>query len=515
MFDWLRPKKSTVKVAAGTFRRLVDRYLATVPSPNRTLPQLERGREEYQQLRPWERLTAIAIGRDMHRNQSKFVTMENLRRQLVAGKVKAQFNTADDAWNAAAGEYFNTEFGRDSVYGIPRMHFAELVQHIEAAKLREGDILIAYDDDLFVGSGKLMIFEADQLVNVLPGDWASEKNPYRDCIQKDGVILDDFGAVRGYIVSRANAADERQPSGNLTSLPLDRALLIDTENAVLAMYRYRINQIRGVPEFLPVSTDMEDSDNMRKSELLTAKNMSKRLASVKHSDATSAMLDELAQLSMENVDDTAAAEVPEKKLERYRNFEEDGGAIVEYLQEGDSIDFHDATRPNLDTTAFYDHMNDTAGAAMGLAAGYTRMKVTNSYTAHRAESLLTWGAVRNYQKIAEWQYLDWIAEKVIDRAIRRGDVPPAPAGWRRKISWALPEMPAIDPQKDVAAVATKLKNGLTTYRQELGPDWRNTLTELASELAEIRELGIPAAILETVAGAPAVTEIELEPDTEV
>lgn len=524
MFDFLRPKKKKPSAALDQIRKLLkdlkktryqNRYKATELSNNRAMPRLDHGSEEWE-LDAQYRLRGIAIGRDLHRNNSQYVTLENLRRVFTSGKVLAQFKTSDEAWNTAAGKYFNIRFSRDCMYNVPRMNFAELCQHIEAAKMREGDCLIVYDDGIIADSGKIFLVEADQLVNV--SDWSNPENPFRNYTQSNGVILDEFGRVAGYICTRENLANKikslrggRQP-GIMASLPLSQCWLVPVESAVLAMYRYRAGQIRGVPEFLPVSIELDDSDNMRKSELDTAKLASKRLGAITRSAATSGLEASLAALAAENdlLDEdpenttgqqSADSEAGTVELPRYQKYEDDAAAIMEYLEEGDDVKFFDSTRPNLDTQSFYNSMSETAGAALGTAAGFSHMKVTNSYTAHRAESLLTWVQVENKQRIAEWQYLDWLAEKVIRRAVRLGHLPPPPDDWTADIAWSLPKMPEIDPQKDVAATALKLKNGLTTYEEILGPTWRKTLSKLAAETAFARESGIPLAVLETVAGA--------------
>ena len=183
--------------------------------------------------------------------------------------------------------------------------------------------------------------------------------------------------------------------------------------------------------------------------------------------------------------------------------EQADGSIVEYMEPGDHIVTPPSDRPNLDVAQFYAAVNDEAGAAFGLAQGFSRMQVNSSYTAHRGETNLTIANISAAQKRAERQWLDWLAAKVIDFYIRQNwsGLQNPPAGWRRKIGWSFPKIPNVDPQREVNADATALKNGLKTYREILGPGWRDHFDELAAETAYAREKGLPLAILETVAGA--------------
>ena len=135
------------------------------------------------------------------------------------------------------------------------------------------------------------------------------------------------------------------------------------------------------------------------------------------------------------------------------------------------------------------------------------MRVTNSYTAHRGESLLTWSAIYDRQKQLERTLLDWLAIRVIEYGMEHGFIPAAaPDGWRTLVSWDLPTMPPIDEKTSIDAQSAALKSGLTTYRELLGSDWEDHMRELAAELKLARELELPISPLETVSGAPAPTE---------
>jgi capsid protein len=153
---------------------------------------------------------------------------------------------------------------------------------------------------------------------------------------------------------------------------------------------------------------------------------------------------------------------------------------------------------------FYRARNADAAAALGLARGYAEMAVTNSYTAHRGESLLTWATIYDRQKTLERTLLDWLAVKVLERAVDRGELAAPPdTAWRHLISWDLPTMPPINEKASIDSQAAALKAGLTTYKDLLGSDWDEKIRQLATETDLIRSLGLPLAYLETVSGAPA------------
>lgn len=490
---------------------------------------IERGNEEKTQLKPFDRLQAIAMGRDLNRNNPAAITILEQRKVLTVGHVKAQFNTPDDEWNKVASEFFNTDWASDCFHDEPA-YLADIAQLIELARMREGDILVAFDDFL-LNSGKVMVFEADQLVSVAPGDWDNpavnakwryevtdeQGNPVLDgegkpvskpYFQDSGVITDQYRRVVGYIVNSLNLADEMR--GAIT-LPYSDVLIIPIECARLVKHRFRIGQRRGVPSLLPVAGNLADIDEMIRSELSTARMRSKIMAFVtRNADSVSAeqaatleaLFSKLDQAAPGTTEREAAAAEVVQELKKYPKLEEGTGGFTEYLEEGDKVEMPAIDRPNLDTTSFHDHLADSAGASQGLARGYSRMAVASSYTAHRGETCMTHRHIRNHQKQHEHGYLDWLAIKVTEWAVGKGILAPGPAGWKRKISWDMPEPDAIDAEKEAKADAVNQKNGKISLRDLLGPAWREKLEETAECLAYAKELGIPLSMFETVAGAP-------------
>ena len=507
--------------SAGRPPVILARYDAVRMTGNRHRRIMDRGTEESEFL-PYDRMYAITLGRDMHRNQARYVALEKMISRMTAGTVRCQVNTPDKAWNDAAERFFNRVFARDCLMQIPRQHLSELCQQLVASMIREGDVLVVFDaPGVAVGSGRLLVFEADQLVRMEDADFAAR---YPRCRQECGVIINEYGCTVGYIVSVLRLDDQQRFRPNtLTTLSGDKCLVFGTDDAVLLAARYRPGQVRGVPEMLPVSICLDDADEMVKSELLTSKMGSKNYATVYQSESTQNAANDgemirqmVAQEQAGNLDPAtgqildpdAAAAIGAKAPERthYESIDHNDSAIVTYLEGKDRLDIQTPTRPNLHVDEFYRSRTSDAASALGIARGYGEMAVTNSYTAHRGESLLTWSAIYDRQKQLERTLLDWLATKVIEHGITLGEVPAsAPADWSMMISWEMPVMPAIDERTAVEAQAASLKAGLTTYKELLGSEWAEKLEELAKEKDLIEQLGLPLAIMETVSGAQAVT----------
>ena len=493
----------------------VYRAIKTMREGLRRSVSIERNDEDREHLNGFDRLTAVAMGRDLNRNSSKAITILNQRAALTVAEVKAQFNSSDPDWNKAANFYFNNTFARDCYYRTPE-HLAQVAEWVELAKIREGDILVVFDDFL-TGSGKLLLWEADQLVSVVAGDW-EQQTLYCDntpdgkkaMFQQDGVVRDQFGKVVAYTVIRDNPAD-KNTRGRVTA-PLADVTIVPAESARVVRHTVRPGQVRGVPVLLPVSDDLADIEDMVKSELATAKTRSKIMAFVKHSAEEMERIENKAFLKAiaERTGEDNTEDQQVVKRSRYRQLEEGLGGIVEYCDDGDTIDIPGVDRPNLDVGTFFNFAGDNAGAALGLAQGYTRMAVAGSYTAHRGETCLTFRHIRREQKKHEHDWLDWLAVKVVEFAIDAGKLPAGPESWQGSISWRMPSADVIDPQKEAAAEQQDMKNGKRNLRDIIGPDWKEKLEETAEILAFAREKGVPLSMFETVAGAAAEIGTELE-----
>lgn len=543
------------KMTADEIRRgvlnILAKYRAIEQSREgvRRRPPIEYGNEE-SILSNFDRLQAVAIGRDLERNNPKAITITRQRCALIFGKCKAQFNTAADDWNAAASKIFNINFARDC-WLSDQAHLETVAQWVEAALIREGDILLAFDDFL-LDTGKLAIWEADQLVCPAEADWKRCEHPWhwsdetgaKHAFDVDqGVVIDQFGRTVAFCVSNLHFADRTHDRAGAV-LPLSSCLVIPAGQARLVRRRFRPGERRGVPALLPVAGNLADIEEMVQSELSTARMRSKIMAWVKRSKDAGMPADAAAEVAAflekaesganynEALDQAAQAaangaaaqgeagqaeEVPAPAPDRteYRHISEAVGGMLDYLDDGEDVTVPSIDRPNLNAAAFFDALGDTAGASLGLARGYTRMAVSSSYTAHRGETCMTDRHIRIAQKQHEHDWLDWLAVKVISRAIARGELAEGPKGWESAISWAMPRPDAIDPEKEARAETLAMKNGAKTLRDVAGPDWRRKFADFAAQLKVARELGIPLAVFETVAGAvAAVPEVEEEPVTE-
>lgn len=456
------------------------------------------------QLNNVQRLYAVNLARDSERNFSIAKSiLKQLRNNVVGADAKIQINTNDE-FSKEATSWFNKKFFKNCDFRSTE-DFSKICRNVFAAKKREGDVLVVFDDGLFnlkkEGTGKIVLYDADQIC-----DLTNAKDLPAGATQEGGVIRDSFGREIGYIVAKKRGL-QQVDSKDATIFRRDP----DDEDANsirLIKSTFRVNQGRGTADMLSGVADMLDCYEMRSKELQTAKVAASLAGTVEREEAITDFDDERFDPTNDNPDDSAGVTntLPETQTApaNYERMESLTGGFFDYLAKGDKLTLHDIKRPNVHMAEFLDHVVDSAGAVFGLAHSYARMKADASYTAFRGDMILSWVSIYVEQKDLEREFLDWIAVRAIRWAIKTGAIrASAPVDWQEKISWHMPSMPFVDELKERQANAAALKNGEKDFSDLIGPDWRDKFASLAEQLEEARSLNLPLGVFEQKSGGSA------------
>lgn len=470
--------------------------------------RIETGGEEHV-LPPRQRLMGLNLVRDSQRNMPQARGLAKTMRVNVVGSYgKLRFN-ATGPFFTEAQNWFNSVWARAADF-LDGTSWRECLQLVVYAIAHEGDFVAVFDDGILSGrpggTGRLAFWEADQICNLTEADFAPLKQA--GFTQAAGVIFDRHGRKVGVICSRNRGATETERK-HAVILTRDPDAPQDAVNWVHVRRKFRLRQGRGVGDAVTAMQTMLDSHEILGYELQTTKLAASRYATVyekesSESDEPSGFADLAAAADQVTSGDAPAPLTPDEAdqvaadaLERYT------GGNVDYMQAGDKVEFDPANRPNNNLAPFLDYTTDVSGAAFGLAHAYARMRADTSYTAFRGDMCMTWMTFADFQQFLEDSFSDWGAIQAIRWGIAHGHITePAPEGWAASIAWQYPKMPAVDEQKEQAATAQRLKNGLALYRELIGPHWREHFAQLGEEIRLAREMGIPLSLLETVAGAP-------------
>lgn len=459
-----------------------------------------------------QRLQGVNLARDLERNYSVAKSLFKQGRNNVVGSLgKIQVNTDDD-FGKEATKWFNKSFFENCDFRSTE-DFSKLTRNIWAAKKREGDILVYFDDGSQLnvkpgGTGKILLYEADMICDL------NAKELPAGVTQEGGVLRDEFGREVGYVVSKKRG--QTNINKNDLALIFRRNPDDESENMCkLIKATFRANQGRGSAEILSAVADMLDCYEMRSKELQSAKVAASLAGTVEREEAVTDYDDLRLDPTNENPADgtTTAPTLPEAQTEpaNYERMESLTGGYFDYLAKGDKLTLHDIKRPSVHMAEFIDHVTDAAGSVFGFAHAYARMRADTSYTAFRGDMVLSWVSIYVEQKDLEREWLDWIGTRAIKWAIRQRKIKATPPeDWESKISWHLPTMPFVDEVKERQANALALKNGEKTFSELLGPDWKTKFAAFAAELEYARTLGLPLSVFEQKSGGMAGQESKTE-----
>ena len=475
----------------------VSQYDATKSSVKRRQPVTERTNEDG--VYPMRlRSKGVNIGRDLERNHAPAKGIIHQFKVNVVGTLgKLQVNLKNDKGKEAT-DYFNQDWAKDCDYRDD-VHFSTQCQNVVSSVMREGDLLAFIDDGLVDDSGKLMHWEADQIMPLSePALKASKK--FSKASQENGILRGKWGKILAYVCSTKRG---------MTVIPeLKDALILPREKARLVKNPWRLNQGRGVPSILTSATNFTDLYEILSKELQSAKVAAGQYASVERGNAVTDWDNPASNPEHlpENTGKTAI-EVADESANKddstdlnYDRLESHTGGFVDYLNAGDKVNIPDIKRPNIHLMEFIGTVLGHAGASVGLASAYSLLKAQGSYTAFRGDMILSWVTFYAMQKWLERTYADWVARKVLTWAQRKKNIGKLPKGWERSLSWQWPTMPHVDEAREESATQNALKNATIDYAALLGPDWRNKLTAYGEQLDFARGKKLPLSVFETASG---------------
>ena len=476
----------------------------------RPVPRIEFGAEDAQ-LPAWDRLRAIARGRSLHRNYGQVQGWEWVWANNVVGTCpKIHFNTSDPAWNKQAARWFNRVWagmcdGRTKPGLRARRHLGDLTRLELQTVLREGDVLCYFDAAGTVpgGDGQCFYWEGDQLVRLT--DWDACKADIARLLgmpgepqQCDGVILDAWGRPWAYCVHAGYGQ---------TSVPRAQATILPVENTILLACPWRLSEVRGVSQLLPIYSDVEDARGFRSAVLQRAKIQANLALFVETEDA---MAKSLARSDAGEPDPLNAGSPDAPAYRNYRNLEKWVRGAIAYGNPGDKIHALALAGDSPELAAITDDVIQRAGFAQGLARMHATGRADASYSAAMAEGSMDALTFAYWQKWVERYSLDWKARQAIQWAMQTGRLP-ANGEWADFMWTDWPEAPGINPDREASARATRLANGELDYSTLLGPDWQARFEAIAAQLDYARSLNIPLAMLKNMPGAAPIVPPDPNP----
>ena len=366
-------------------------------------------------------------------------------------------------------------------------------------------MVLMFDDGLIEDSGKVIVYEPDEIGNTT--EEALVRHYGKSARQSLGRVYNSNGRFIGAIVSRSQRGETIFQPDQSYFLRRDPDASMFDSFWLMPRNVFRVSQGRGIS---PLSTSLStiiDLEDLCGYELAAAKKNSQTLAqvlqdsSVSNEDAVvpstfdettdfENMTDEeIEKASKEEVDN----QVQTVALERVNA----AGCIYQVMPENYKMELLDTKHPNQNMPAFINWLATKSAAPFGLSEQFATFMPKGAD--FRANQLFSERAFEEAQKFLE-QICDWTLYRWAIWANKRGLISRAPETFIQDVAWSWPKMDELDELQHQNAVEKKIKNMVGSYKEELGPDWKEKLLTIKEEIDWFKKNGLAHPSFEMKSG---------------
>ena len=438
-----------------------------------------------------EAMRTTADARNLYRNYCQAKSMVNqLLMNVIGNGNRVIFDTGNEQWDEDANYWFESEWGA-SCDGRDDRHIHDLNKLFLASVIREHDCVVWFDRGGLIDAGKIFYWETDQIASISDKEfdkrrktiarrigWTGRASSLR---QESGVVFSNrSGKALGYFVT---------PKRGQTIVKWDDVTVLPRGAARMIKNKWRLIQSRGIADILTCATNLIDNYEMLGAELQSAKTAARLAIKIKTTDAHQ-VANARADSSSGQLDNVSITDDDSPAFTTYKNFEKLSNGAIEYMEPDDDAEIMENKRPASHMQAFISENSIASGASMGLTRVYSLMKADASFSAVKGEMNLAEVTFKSWQKFMERYVLKWEVEEAIPYAIATGQLPAAPANWKRSYEFDHPKQKSLDEDKQTRSDERALRTGQKNRKQIHGPDWRNFDKQRKLEEAHQKAQGV-------------------------
>lgn len=340
-------------------------------------------------------------------------------------------------------------------------------------------------------------------VKLIEGDLVRNKIDHPDMGKiRGGIELDDDGAPVAYWVMKPHMYSGSYDYGEWTRVPAFGARS-GRRNMIHLIERERVGQRRGMPMLANVIELLKQITRLTEAELMAAVVSSFFTVFVKREAGQDAGLMDMFDEESESILDKSgdSSSMGANPIKEDDNLFEMGPGIVNEMDEGQSIETADPSRPNDKFNDFFLSIVKQIGAAIEMPYEQLLMVFNSSYSASRGALLEAW---KFYRIRRSWLaknfcqpiYEEWLSEAVsIGRVGAPGffDDPLVRKAWAGSL-WVGQGQGQINPVDETKAALMRVQGYLSTYEDEYlsmtGGDWDQTVVRLARQNRKLERNGL-------------------------
>ena len=468
--------------------------------------QRERGMTEHRNedeiLNVYGRGMMLDLARNAARNSSTFTgILKQFDLNAIGtkgGKAIFDFDNADQIKEQFA------KWTRDADF-FDGLSFNTVLKLILKTYILGGDMVLMFDDGLIEDSGKLVIYEPDEIGNTTGDALASHYG--MSAKQSLGRVYNGNGRFIGAIVSRSQrGADVFDPSKSYFLRRDPDASMFDSF-WMMPRNVFRVAQGRGVSPMAASLATIIDLEDLCGFELAAAKKNSQTLAQVLQNTSVT---NEDAIMPSAFDAGTDFSSMTDEEIEAATNAEINGnvqtmaldrvnaaGCIYQVMPENYKMELLDTKHPNQNMPSFINWLATKSAAPFGLSEQFATFMPKGAD--FRANQLFSERTFEEAQKFLE-QICDWTLYRWSLWANKRGLINRKPDTFIADVAWSWPKMDELDELQHQNAVEKKIKNMVGSYKEELGPDWKEKLMTIKEEIDWFKQNGLAHPSFEMKSG---------------
>jgi len=489
--------KFLVEVAPGyAFRRIADKsaiqeaqgspmmygpgtaYAGVIDTRRRTYQAWQRalvGTEEFA-LGEYDRDTLRLECRDLYRNNEIVRGAVNRFIEYAVWKgIKPQAHTRDEAWNQRAENWWNDIYSKTCDHRqLAGVDLVTLQKMVISHRMIDGDCGF-----ILLQNGQIQPVESALIAT--PQKFAADESITQ------GIRRTKGGILTGYFVcprSQGGAVDK------------SRSQFVRKENMLFCFEPDRIDQVRGVSRLAPAVAKLRDYDE-------TDENVLNKIKL----DAMQQFVRKVRKILPNQRGRGAYTKTNSDGKDQQRVEKQDWGR-VHNIGVDEEMEAFEGKTPSREYVDYMKHELQAIAACLDIPYEFLMLIFTEgSFSSQRA------ALIHSKHIFTEWH--DWVIKVFLQplwnwriaKAIKEGDLPPAPVDkngrsewWR--VEWSLPFFDWVDPDKQAKADEKRYDMGATSLSaitKSQGREVRGVLSEKAADIRQAIEQA--NAINEANAGA--------------
>ena len=381
--------------------------------------------------------------------------------------------------------------------------------HLLKRSLREivigGDCVLLFDDGLVEDSGKVLLFESSEMVDVPQNE--IEKRYGKGSYVRQGKVYSQYGRNIGVVLSKSQGglcSDQVNPNRcyylkkDPNSNPLDNNWFLFSSNW---------REGRGISQAASAISTIHQLEDLTASELLASRRNAQLFCwleetpdkydaqipsafdpSIDYSSMTDEQIEELVkeQSAQDEVKNVSFTKAHESQI------------VYEALPPGYKANQLATQHPNSNVQTLVDFLANRCAASMGLSKVYATGNPSDAD--YRSNQLFSWGAILEFQHDIE-QICDWCFYRWLNWSIKKGEITAYVAqDIMNYVDWEWTSIDSLDQVSEQRAVEMKLRNMTSTLKNELGNDWKEQLKQYKTEIDYCRENGLPHPAFNMISG---------------